>query len=263
MLFTGVGPSRTPGLYCAEYRGTGGYKLLGDSFRSQEAAASAYDAWARRQGDTAVNFPLIDGEVQAVPLEPPSCVMPQDDATAAHAPDDAGLLYKGVSRSRSPGLFQAEHEAGGVVVSLGSAFRKQEEAAQAYDKEMRRRGSIHVNFPRIPGEVKTGRPASRTAALPMAPVAVSPQCGRTASADEPAHQPHAAAQELDDADLAALVRDFQEMHREELASLCILHGGVVAARELLLSQKPSTPVPQPVLTGEFAAMYTSISGKPA
>jgi hypothetical protein len=58
------------------------------------------------------------------------------------------------------------------------------------------------------------------------------------------------------------MRDFPGLDRVQLASLC-RHGGAAAAREQLLRKEPSTPIPLPPLTGEFAAMFTSITGKPA
>jgi len=217
-----------------------------------------------------VNFPQLPGEVQAVRDEQTSVTLRRasgaDDALAEDYDADAALLYKGVHRNSTSGLFKAQHKKDGKDIKLGYSFRTQEEAARAYDTAVRESGCIVVNFPQHPGEVQAvqSEKASMTlkraalAAPVLAPPPKRQRVPRSLLAAMPAPQ-HPASMR-DDAEHPAMKQELPSTERALLASL----RGMAETRDALLSRRPGTPIPEglPPLTGKYAALFASIMQEP-
>ena len=128
-------------------------------------AADAYDAVVRSQGSRVVNTVLYPSDIQAVAGEDAEvtidrwreALQAKRELKKQQRPPPP-LLYRGVQQV-GPKAFSATAYVGLTRKRLGN-YETAEEAARAYDVEMRRQG-MEVNFPRLPGQIKA-LPAAQT-----------------------------------------------------------------------------------------------------
>ena len=154
-------------------------------------AADAYDAVVRSQGSRVVNTVLYPSDIQAVAGEAAEVTMDRwrealqakRELKKQQRPPPPPPLYRGVQQV-GPKAFSATAYVGLTRKRLGN-YETAEEAAHAYDVEMRRQGILEVNFPRLPGQVKA-LPAAQTnqaaRSVPAPPPLVQPPRSQNALA---------------------------------------------------------------------------------
>jgi len=161
-------------------------------------AADAYDAVVRSQGSKVVNTVLYPSDIQAVAGEDESVTLARwrdaqqvkRELKQQQRPPPPPPLYRGVQRV-GPKAFCAFAYVGLTRRRLGN-YETAEEAAHAYDVEMRRQGILEVNFPRLPGQIKALPTALTNHAARNVP-APAPLSQSAPAAAIPADVPRAAA----------------------------------------------------------------------
>ena len=129
----------------------GGVQL--GSFATAEDAARAYDTKVRANNGLVVNFPRPGtAELQAVRRQTAASVLrwarqASRNLNHANVRQNVADEYKGVRYAATKRIFTASVRSMRKVRLIG-AFATAEEAARAYDAEMREQGRLVVNFPR-------------------------------------------------------------------------------------------------------------------